>query len=238
MNKKDIQMNLIKIKKKLRGGNLTSDEYIEILRKRGTIVGEGTWFPEPQSVRIDSGYPYCVEIGAYVTITSHVLILAHDYSYSVLNQVYNIMPQNSYKTVIGNNVFIGQRSIILPGAEIGNNVIIGAGAVVHGRIPDNTVWAGNPAKQICTLEEYKEKRVAKYEEGAIVLARQIIKNTGKKPTYKDMRMYIGLFAPRTPKYRHYFDELPSSFPNVPDHVWEVKQKYENLDDFLYKNNLI
>lgn len=91
----------------MRHGTLTSDEYIKILRGRGTKVGKGIVFIEPQSVRIDSGFPYCVEIGEYVTVTSHVLILAHDYSYSVLNDVYNIMPQNSYITVIGNNVFFG-----------------------------------------------------------------------------------------------------------------------------------
>lgn len=47
---------------------------------------------------------------------------------------------------IGNDVWIGSRVTILPGTRIGNGVIIGAGAVVSGEIPDMAVAAGNPAK--------------------------------------------------------------------------------------------
>ena len=60
-------------------------------------------------------------------------------------------------TTIGNNVFVGMRSIILMGVEIGDNVIVGAGSVVAGKIPSNCVCAGNPAKVICTLDQHKEK---------------------------------------------------------------------------------
>ena len=49
-------------------------------------------------------------------------------------------------THIGNQCFIGMNSIILPGVKIGNNVIVGAGAVVTKDIPSNTIVAGNPAK--------------------------------------------------------------------------------------------
>ncbi len=105
-----------KIKKVMKRGKVSSEDYADLLRSRGALVGKGTFFTEPSSIRVDSGYPYCVEIGDYVTVTSNVVILAHDYSYSVLSNVYGIMPQNSYKTTIGNNVFIGKRAIILPGS--------------------------------------------------------------------------------------------------------------------------
>lgn len=49
---------------------------------------------------------------------------------------------------IGNNVFVGGHSTILKGSNIGKNVIIGAGSVITGTIPDNEIWAGNPAKFI------------------------------------------------------------------------------------------
>lgn len=49
---------------------------------------------------------------------------------------------------IGNNVWIGARAIILKGVSIGENSIVGAGSVVTRNIPANTVFAGNPAKQI------------------------------------------------------------------------------------------
>lgn len=46
---------------------------------------------------------------------------------------------------IGENVFIGTGAIILPGIKIGNNSIVAAGSVVKSNIPDNTMYAGNPA---------------------------------------------------------------------------------------------
>ena len=51
-------------------------------------------------------------------------------------------------TVVGNDVWIGQRSLILPGAKIGDGVIIGANSVVGGEIPPYSIVAGNPARLI------------------------------------------------------------------------------------------
>ncbi len=60
---------------------------------------------------------------------------------------------------IAKNVWIGERSIILKGTEIGENSIIGAGSVVSGKVPANVVYAGNPAKEIRNLdkEEFKTR---------------------------------------------------------------------------------
>ncbi len=58
---------------------------------------------------------------------------------------------------IGDNTFIGQRVTILCGVEIGSNCIVGAGSVVTKSIPDGMVFAGNPARKICTIEEYTQK---------------------------------------------------------------------------------
>lgn len=52
---------------------------------------------------------------------------------------------------IGNNVFIGMRALILKGVTIGDNVVIGAGSVVTKKIPSNSVYAGIPARRICSL---------------------------------------------------------------------------------------
>ena len=54
---------------------------------------------------------------------------------------------------IGNNVWIGGDVTILPGVRIGNNVVIGAGAVVVRDVPDNVVAAGNPAGVIRHIED-------------------------------------------------------------------------------------
>lgn len=55
--------------------------------------------------------------------------------------------------VIKDNVFIGAHTFIMPGINIGNNVVIGAGSIVTKNISDNSVVAGSPAKKIATIEE-------------------------------------------------------------------------------------
>ncbi len=60
---------------------------------------------------------------------------------------------------VGNNVFIGNNSILLPGVIIGDNYIIGAGSVVSKNVPENSVVAGNPAKVIMSFSEYADKCV-------------------------------------------------------------------------------
>ena len=62
---------------------------------------------------------------------------------------------------IGNNCFIGARSIILPGTHIEDNTIIGAGSVVKGKYKGNSVICGNPAKEVATLEEWTNRHVEK-----------------------------------------------------------------------------
>lgn len=57
---------------------------------------------------------------------------------------------------IGNNVWIGANTTILPEVNIGNNVIIGANSLVNKNIPDNSIAVGNPCIVIKEKESYKE----------------------------------------------------------------------------------
>ena len=104
-------------------------------------------------VIIDPGHCWLIEIGDRVTLAPRVHLLAHDAStkrelgYAVIGRV-----------IIGNDVFVGAGSIILPGVIIGSRVIIGAGTIVSKSIPDNSVVVGNPARMLCTYEEYMQKR--------------------------------------------------------------------------------
>ena len=61
---------------------------------------------------------------------------------------------------VGSDVWIGGNTVVLPGAEIGSNVVIGAGSVVTGKIPDNVVAFGNPCRvhRAITQEDLINKR--------------------------------------------------------------------------------
>jgi len=58
--------------------------------------------------------------------------------------------------IIGNNVFIGSNSVVLPGVKIGDNVVIGAGSIVVKDIPSNSIAVGNPCKVIKEKGAYTE----------------------------------------------------------------------------------
>lgn len=65
--------------------------------------------------------------------------------------------QYNLPITIGNNVWIGAGSIVLPGVTIGDNSVIGAGSVVTKDIPSNVVAYGNPCKVAREISEYDEK---------------------------------------------------------------------------------
>ena len=59
----------------------------------------------------------------------------------------------SSQVVLEDNVWIGDSAIICKGVTIGKNSIIGAGAVVTKDVPDNSIYAGNPAKLVKKLDQ-------------------------------------------------------------------------------------
>ena len=122
---------------------------IESLRKRGVKIGENVDIIDSM---IDWNFGFLCSIGNNVTLTG-VRILTHDASTKKLLGYSKIG-----KVKIGDNVFIGKGSIILPNVKIGNNVIVGAGTVIAKDVPDNVVVAGNPWKILCTFEEYLSRQ--------------------------------------------------------------------------------
>lgn len=127
---------------------------------------ENTGFIASSAVFDSVAYANMIEIGENTTISSEVLFLVHDYSIgaairSVRPVTKGALPHFLKGIKIGNNVFIGAKAIILPGTTIGDNTIIGAGSVVKGNIPSGSVIAGNPAKVIKSTEDYALAHIEK-----------------------------------------------------------------------------
>lgn len=127
-------------------GEYTTEKLISM----GMQVGAN--FGRLNGVILDPSHCWLITIGDNVTMAPRVHILCHDASTKQFLNYTKIGRVN-----IGNNVFIGAESVVLPGVTIGDNVIIGANSTVTHDIPANSVAVGSPARVICTLEEYLNK---------------------------------------------------------------------------------
>ncbi|ORJ55886.1 capsule biosynthesis protein CapG [Geothermobacter hydrogeniphilus] len=126
---------------------------VEFARTLGVDVGERC-----RLIGITEGTfgsePYLVSLGSHVTITSGVKFITHD------GGVWVFRDESPDLDIIapikvGNNVFIGINSIIMPGVTIGDNCVIAAGSVVARDIPSGSVAAGVPSKTIKSVEDYQ-----------------------------------------------------------------------------------
>ena len=175
-----------KIKRKyveFRGG----ETYLNYLRKKGVRIGEKCTIGPPKTVVIDCSRPYLVEIGNNVRLNYGLTLMTHDFTTMVFKSYYGEFLPASGKIKIGNNVYFGRNCTVLKGVTIGDNCIIGYGSLVMKDIPNNSVVAGSPAKVICTLDEYYEKRKVKALEEAFALAREIQAVYNRKPIPSDFR---------------------------------------------------
>lgn len=131
---------------RLRGGSKT----VEQLERLGFKHGDNLNIMF--GAIVDCDHCYLISCGNDVTLAPRSYLLAHDAS--TKNELgYTRVGRVS----IGNNVFIGANAIVLPGVSIGDNSIVAAGAVVSRSLPGNGVYAGVPAKQICSYQEYMER---------------------------------------------------------------------------------
>ena len=89
------------------------------------------------SANLDRTFPIGVHVGKNSYIAFGARILCHDRTRGLY-----------LDTRVGENCFIGGQSLILPGVEIGNDCIVGAGSVVTKSVPPRSIVAGNPAKII------------------------------------------------------------------------------------------
>ena len=120
---------------------------VTFLREKGAKIGKNCLI---FSINF-STEPYLIEIGDHVVVSPGTTFITHDGSVWLFRDKHPDITVFG-KITIGDNSFIGINSIILPNTEIGSNCIIGAGSVVRGKIPDNSVVMGNPAKVVMKTE--------------------------------------------------------------------------------------
>ena len=215
-----------------------NDAYISFLRNGGAQIGERTFFYDIMSHPVDETSLPFISIGSDCRITAGAYILGHDYSYAVLRKTHHRMLCKTVGTSIGNNVFLGMRSIIMPGTTIGNNVIVAAGAVVTGFVPDNVVVAGNPARILCTLDEYYTKLNEKFENYAVTAYKKKKSYLGRELTEKDMGWYNQLWEYEGKQ--EVYDLLRvdgDDKKEVIDDVMRIEPKYGSFNEFKEANKL-
>ena len=98
-----------------------------------------------------SSEPYLITVGNHCQLTDCKI-----YTHGGAQVVRHIDPTFDLfgKVTIGDYVYIGSGTLIMPGVTIGDHVLVAAGSVVTKSIPSGVVVAGNPAKYLCTIEEY------------------------------------------------------------------------------------
>jgi acetyltransferase-like isoleucine patch superfamily enzyme len=113
------------------------------LRARGVMIGQGCRIYTSEF----STEPYLVSLGDRVGVSGGVKFLTHDGAAHLLRHQ-RPMVQFLGRIDVGNDCFIGENAILLPGTRLGHSCIVGAGAVVRGDIPSNSLVAGNPARVV------------------------------------------------------------------------------------------
>ena len=117
------------------------------LRQLGMHIGNDVFLPA--STWIDVSHCFLISIGDHCGFGEECLILAHDAQMDEFLDAARIG-----RVIIHESCHIGSRTVILPGIEIGPRTLVGANSVVTKSLPPDTVCAGNPARVLCTLDEY------------------------------------------------------------------------------------
>lgn len=163
---------------------------IKIAIHKGMKAGENLYV---QGIPNFGSESFLIEMGNNVTIAEGVSFINHGGDGRVTKRIEKYKDGRTFGRIkIGDNTFIGKGAILLPGVSIGSNCIIGSLSVVSSSVPDNTVYAGIPAKQICTIEQYGDKLLAnntvyplELEDDRSALEQYLIKNLPH--TYKPIR---------------------------------------------------
>lgn len=131
---------------------------VDQFRKEGINIGEKTHIFS----NIITSEPYLINIGNNCTISTEVIFITHDASIGIY-QDRHIFSDICGIISIGNNCFIGNRSILLYGVELADNTIVAAGSVVCNSLKTpGCIIGGNPAKVIGKVDDFLAKNTPNY----------------------------------------------------------------------------
>ena len=147
------------------GADVSVGPYAEIVvHKRNTytsvegrlVVGDRASIGTGANIRAAGG---TITIGSRTAITQHVSIVAANHSI-VRGQPYTYAPWDEERTgvAIGDDVWVGTSSVLLPGTEVGDGALIAAGSVVTGEVGAWEIWGGVPARKIKDVPEAHDRR--------------------------------------------------------------------------------
>lgn len=129
--------------------------YLEICKSRGLKVGNDVIFVEVPDFGSE---PFLIEIGDRTKITAGCRFINHDGAMYTIRSMEKFADARNFGRIrLGKNCFVGNNCTFLPGSQMGDNCILGAGSVLNSSMPNGAVYAGVPAKFICTIDEYGEK---------------------------------------------------------------------------------
>lgn len=123
-------------------GAYISARRAQIVLKEHAFVGVNTWI----------GGQGRIEVGRNSMISIGCVVISSNHDYSKIQVPYYYGPEIAEDIRIGSNVWIGSQTVILPGVEIGDGSVVGAGSVVTKDIPPNSLALGNPALVIRSIE--------------------------------------------------------------------------------------
>ena len=128
---------------------------VSYARKIGVTIGDNSRIYGSSRLMF-SEEPYLVSIGNNVHISVQAVFLCHDGAILPFRKDYPKLDLAA-PIVIGDDCFIGAQAIILKGVSIGSRSVVAAGSVVVNDVPAGSIVGGNPAKKICTTEDFLER---------------------------------------------------------------------------------
>lgn len=211
------------------------ERFASYLRKRGLRIGKECRFVRPKTARIDITRPSLIEIGDNVTFNVNFQLLTHDFACRVFRIKYHDFVNSSGKVVIGNNVWVASNVTFLKGVTIGDNCVIGAGSLVTHDIPTNSVAAGVPAKVICSIDDYYEKRKAQGLDEAREYVRSIRECFGREPLVTELYEEFIYFVDgrNINEYTDFIPRMRSQLgPAYDEWIKNHKAPYRSMEEFL------